>query len=408
MDETYRIDALGRLGDGLVHAPSQDIIAPFTLPNETVTGQIIDGQLTDIRIIEPTPSRIKPACRHFKRCGGCKFQHATDQLTQDWKSEQIARALQAHGIETTFRPPHNSPPYARRRTTLTARKTKSGVMLGYLAAQTNALIEIQDCPVLTPEIWEKRPIFEQLARFAVTRKSVAKLGITQCSNGLDIEIQASLEPDVATRQQIGLICETAKLARISWNGETLAQSDPPVVTFKSIKVAPPVGAFLQATRDGQEAIQDAVLEIIEGVNTVADLFSGCGTFSLPAAKRCEVSAYEGSSKMIEALENAWRAAPDLHALKAETRDLFRRPLLAQELDRFNAAIIDPPRAGAAAQIAEFAKSKIPLIAHVSCNPSTFARDAKTLIEAGFNLDWVKMVDQFKWSTHVELIGKFSR
>jgi 23S rRNA (uracil1939-C5)-methyltransferase len=198
------------------------------------------------------------------------------------------------------------------------------------------------------------------------------------------------------------------LARLSWDGEVVFQSEPPVLAMGVARVSPPPGAFLQATPEGEAALLRAVLEATDGARRVADLFAGCGTFALPVAQRAEVHAVEGSSQMLAALDHGWRTALGLKRVSTETRDLFRRPLMPDELARFDAVVIDPPRAGAEAQIGQIAAAQLPRVAAVSCNPVTFARDARALVTAGYRLDWVQVVDQFRWSAHVELTACFTR
>ena len=197
------------------------------------------------------------------------------------------------------------------------------------------------------------------------------------------------------------------LARLTWDGEVIATRLPPWQPFGAARVTPPPGAFLQATREGEAAMLRTVEEIVGSASKVVDLFAGCGTFSLPLAKNAEVHAVEGERAMMKALDQGWRMAQGLKKVTTETRDLFRNPLLAREL-RFDAVVIDPPRAGAEAQCLELAQSGVPKVAFVSCNPVTFARDAATLIRGDYQLEWVQVVDQFRWSSHIELVGCFTR
>ena len=204
------------------------------------------------------------------------------------------------------------------------------------------------------------------------------------------------------------LVERHKLARLSWDGEAVATREPPVQSFGVGKVAPPPGAFLQATAHGQAALLTCVQESLGNAKQVIDMFAGCGTFTLPAAEKAEVWALEGEASLIDALDAGWRKATGLKKVKSETRDLFRRPLLPQELRKTDAVIIDPPRAGAEAQMIELAQSNVKRIAAVSCNPISFARDAEILIAGGYRLDWVQPVDQFRWSSHVELAAQFTK
>lgn len=404
----YTITSLGHLGDGLIRADSTDLVAPFTLPDEVVTGLPDQGQLTQIRIQTPSARRIKPACKHFKKCGGCKLQHADDALVAEWKTDQLRKALRHWELDTEFLSAHVSPPHSRRRASFTAKRTKSGIMLGFLAPASDTLIAIEECHVVDPKILAQFVGLKALGGFAVSRKSSARLSVTLSLAGLDINVESTIELTPENRMKLGALAEAQKFARITWNGEDVALRARPEQEFDGIRVTPPPGSFLQATKDAERAMQSAVGTALSGASRVLDFFCGCGTFALPLAKSAEVHAFEADAAMIQSLESAWREATDLHALTAVKRDLFRRPLLAQELKGFDAAVIDPPRAGASAQIAEIAKSDLSKLAHVSCNPSTFARDARVLVDAGFTLKTIQLIDQFRWSNHIELVAVFTR
>ncbi|MDA3887737.1 MAG: class I SAM-dependent RNA methyltransferase, partial [Allgaiera sp.] len=232
--------------------------------------------------------------------------------------------------------------------------------------------------------------------------------VTRSLTGADVAVRGGKTLDLDLRVALGALADRHGFARLSWEDEVIAQAVPPEQALGAARVAPPPGAFLQATQEGQDALVSAVSETISGAKRVVDLFAGCGTFTLPTAADAEVHAVESAEAMLAALDRGWRNAAGLHRVTTEARDLFRRPLMAEELARFDAAIIDPPRAGAEAQIAELARSALPVIAAVSCNPVSFARDARTLIAGGYHLDWVQPIDQFRWSPHVELAARFSR
>ncbi|WP_328591471.1 class I SAM-dependent RNA methyltransferase [Marimonas lutisalis] len=230
---------------------------------------------------------------------------------------------------------------------------------------------------------------------------------TLSRNGLDIAVLGGAEPDGPLLLGLAQLAEAADLARLAWNGETMALRRPPVQVFGKAEVAPPPGAFLQATLEGEAALQATVSEIVSEASAIVDLFSGCGTFALPLAGTARVHAIEGDAEMIRALEKGWRNSTGLKRVTAETRDLYRNPLVGDEFNGFDACVIDPPRAGAEAQVANLAESGVGVIAFVSCNPTTFARDAAYMVRAGYTLDWVQVVDQFRWSSHVELVGKLT-
>jgi len=210
------------------------------------------------------------------------------------------------------------------------------------------------------------------------------------------------------RADLGQFANAQGFARLSWDGETVATIQPPRVMFDGIAVTPPPGAFLQATAEGEAALRASVTEALGDAATIADLFAGCGTFALSLARGAQVHAVEGEASLVAALDAGWRQAQGLKTVSTEVRDLFRRPLLTGDLARFDGVVIDPPRAGAEAQMRELANSDVQRIASVSCNPVTFARDTAILIEGGFRLNWIDVVDQFRWSPHVELVASLER
>lgn len=403
-----KIDRLGHHGDGIATTEAGPVFVPFALPGETVEGDITADRMVAARILVPSDDRVKAPCPHFKSCGGCALQHASDEFLANWKLDIMRAALSAHQFSTEFRTPKVSPPQSRRRATLSGRKTKKAALVGFHGRASNTVIAIPDCKLLHPDIMAGLPALESLTRFGASRKGELSLAVTQSAAGLDVSVTYAKEADGPMLAQLGQMVGQLNLARLSWNGEIIATRSAPVQTFGANEVIPPPGAFLQATETGQIALIGSVKEIVGTASKVVDLFAGCGTFSLPIARNAEVHALESSAPQLAALDTAWRKAKGLKTVTTETRDLFRRPLLAAELNQFGAVIIDPPRAGAVAQTAELANSQVPQIAYVSCNPATFARDAAVLCENGYRLDWVQVVDQFRWSPHVELAAQFTK
>lgn len=395
----HHILRLGHHGDGIADGP---IFAPLTLPGEMVSGTVDGNTLSDVRILTPSDDRIAPPCRHFKSCGGCQLQHASDDLVATWKQDVVKHALDAHGLETVFRPLHTSPAQSRRRATFAARRTKKGAMAGFYGRSSDVLIEIPDCKLLAPEVLEGRAVAEDLAVIGTSRKAALAVTVTASVNGLDVAVAHGKPLDGPLRQELASLCERRGLARLSWGDEVIAMRHAPVQTFGRAAVTPPPGAFLQATQDGEAALLAAVKEAVAGADTLADLFAGCGTFALPLAETARVHAVESVGEMMTALDHGWRMAEGLKPVTTETRDLFRRPLLPDEMRKLDAVVLDPPRAGAERQVAEIISARVPKVAYVSCNPVTFARDAQAMVSAGYTLDWVQVVDQFRWSSHVEL------
>ncbi|MFD2738382.1 class I SAM-dependent RNA methyltransferase [Sulfitobacter aestuarii] len=399
----YKIERLGHHGDGIAAGP---LYAPLTLPGEVVTGTA-DGQtLRDIRIVTPSDQRVAAPCRHFRSCGGCQLQHGSDDFVARWKEDVVRTALGAHDITTELRPIVTSPAQSRRRATLAAKRTKKGAMAGFHGRGSDVIVEIPGCQLLTPMLMQSLPIAQELALIGTSRKAVLAVTVTETLDGLDVAASGGKPLEAALREELARFCEKSGLARLTWDDQVLAMRMPPRLRFGKGDVSPPPGAFLQATESGEQALLGAVREAVGDATRIIDLFAGCGTFSLPLAEQAEVLAVEGEAAMLEALDIGWRGAKGLKRLRTETRDLFRRPLLPDELMAAQAVVLDPPRAGAEAQVAELARAGTGRLAYVSCNPVSFARDAAVLIEAGYRLDWVQPVDQFRWSAHIELAAGF--
>jgi len=247
-----------------------------------------------------------------------------------------------------------------------------------------------------------------LTVLAASRKAEIGIAVTWSDNGADISLTGAVPLDGPLRAKAAAFTQRGGIARLSWNGELIVQQHAPEQDFGGVRVVPPPGAFLQATAAGQDVLTKAVLRAVGPARQVVDLFAGCGTFSLPLASSAQVLAVEEAPDMLEALDAGWRQAKGLKQVTTEARDLFRRPLLPDELRRYQAIVIDPPRAGAEAQMIEIARSNVARIAAVSCNPASFARDAKILQGGGYRLDWIEVVDQFRWSAHVELVAQFTK
>jgi 23S rRNA (uracil1939-C5)-methyltransferase len=399
------IDRLGHLGHGVAEGP---IFVPGVLPGEVVEGTLDGDRLLDPKILTPSPDRVKPPCRHARACGGCQLQHASESFVAHWKQYVVETALSGQGLTARFLPLVTSPPNSRRRATLSARRTKSGALIGFHARASDTIAEIPDCQLLHPGILAAFPGLQALVVAGGSRTTEISLQVTLTRGGPDVVVTGGKPLDGALRMDLARLVETHGFSRLTWDGETVALRDRPALTMGQATVVPPPGSFLQASAEGEAALFAAAKEALGPQKRVVDLFSGVGTFTLPLAERMEVHAVEGDAAMTKALDLAARNTPNLHRISTETRDLFRRPLEPDELLSFTGAVIDPPRAGAEAQTATLAASKIPVIAAVSCNPVTFARDAKALIASGYHLDWVRVIDQFRWSTHIELVARFVR
>ena len=402
------IDRLGHLGHGIAANPEGgSLYVAGTLPGEVVEGTAQGDRLTEPKIVTPSVNRVKPPCRHARACGGCQLQHASEAFLAGWKQDVVVNALAAQGLSSPFLPIVTSPARSRRRATLSARRTRGGVLIGFHARASDTIAEIPDCQLLHPGILSAFPGLQALVLAGGSRSSELSLQVTLTRGGPDVVVTGGKPLDAALRLDLARLVETHGFSRLTWDGETVALRDRPALTMGQATVVPPAGAFLQATAEGEAALLAGVKQALGTQKRVVDLFSGVGTFALPVAGTMEVHAVEGDVAMIRALDLAARNTPGLHRITTEVRDLFRRPLEPDELRAFSAAVIDPPRAGAEAQTDRLAAAQVPVIAAISCNPVTFARDARTLAAKGYRLDWVQVVDQFRWSTHIELVARFS-
>ncbi|MFW2588365.1 class I SAM-dependent RNA methyltransferase [Sagittula sp. SSi028] len=402
-DQRVTVDRLGHRGDGIAEGP---IYVPGCLPGEVVEGAVNNGVMAVPRIVTPVSDRVSPPCRHAKSCGGCQLQHASDSFVEGWKTDVVVRALAAQGLEAEMRPCITSPSQSRRRAGFSARRTKKGALAGFHAKASDVVIAVPDCQLVRPKLAAALPLAEALAVAGSSRKGELTVQITDSDSGLDVAVTGGKAIDDGFRVTLAGIAQEFDLARLAWDDEVLTRR-PPYQQFGKARVVPPPGAFLQATAEGEAALLACVTEAMSGAKYMADLFAGCGTFALPLAQQGKVHAVEAYADMARALDKGWRMAEGLRHVSHEARDLFRNPLLPDELAKFDGVVIDPPRAGAEAQTVQLAIAQVPRIAFVSCNPVTFARDAARLVESGYRLDWVQTVDQFRWSTHVELAAQFS-
>ena len=355
--------------------------------------------------VEPGPHRQVPPCRHFPECGGCQLQHVDDEAYAGFLRDRIASALAAQGVPAPdILPAHISPPTSRRRASLRAGK---GGALGFNAEASHRVVDMRECHILRPELFALVAPLRSLLR-ALKPAATAGVRLTLADQGVDLLLEKVEAESLAAAEGLGAFAAEHRLARLAlddgYGAQTRWEPEPVTVTLGGVQVPLPHGAFLQATADGEAALVEAVRRAVGGARIVADLFAGLGTFALSLEGR--VLAVEGARDSALALKAAADRAG--RPVFVDHRDLYRRPLDAAELGRFEAVVLDPPRAGAREQAALLARSGVPRIAYVSCNPSTFARDAALLIEGGYRLSWVEPVGQFRWSTHVELVGAFNR
>jgi len=396
------IKRLGHHGDGIADGP---VFVPLVLPGEVVSGEIEGDRMATPSVITPSTDRVKAPCPHYKSCGGCSLMHAADGFVAQWKMGVITNALTAHNLPAPLRPIVTSAPRSRRRATLAGTRTKKGAMIGFHARKSDTIVPIRDCLLVEPALLETIPALEQITRLGATRSTTLGLSVTLTETGIDLHVTGAIPLDGPLRSTLPKFRDT--FCRLTWGDEPVYANEAPRLTLGKARVTPPPGAFLQATKDGEAALQAAITEATQGAKHVADLFCGLGTFTLPLAQTTPVHGVEAAQDLLDALDQATRHTTGLKPITTEKRDLFRRPLLPDELAKFDAVIVDPPRAGAEAQMVEIAKAQVPVIAAISCNPVTFARDAAILTNAGYTLDWIQPVDQFRWSPHVELASRFT-
>jgi 23S rRNA (uracil1939-C5)-methyltransferase len=412
--QRLRIDRIGGQGDGIAETPSGTVFAPLTLPGETVCAEVREGRAESVEIVEASPDRIAPVSPQYGDCGGCSLQHWAHGPYLEWKREQVRLALAREKIETEIEPTVAAPAASRRRVALHARRGSDGrAILGFKARRSWRLVEVRECPVADPRIVRAIPALAELAdAFLEHPKSAPTLHVTWTLSGLDVDVtgverrSGGLSGDARTRA-IGAAYR-ADLARLSLAGETLLMVRQPQIAFGPATVPLPAGGFLQAVPEAEAAMVSRAVEAVRGAKKIADLFCGAGTFTFPLATVAPVIAADASKAGIDALKAGVGSAKGMKAITAEARDLFRRPLTPFDLKGCDAIVFDPPRAGAIEQTAQIAGTKAGVVVGVSCNPQTFARDARVLIDAGFRLERGTPVDQFLWSAHVELVGIFRR
>ena len=407
---THTIQSIGAQGDGV--AQSGAFIA-LTLPGESVIAGGSGERLDLADVLTPSPDRVIPPCPHFGVCGGCALQHWAQTPYLAWKTDQVRAALARARIETDITLAFSALPGTRRRVALHGRRVGREIHLGFKGRRSWAVQAIDACAVADPRIVAALPTLRTLAApFLEHPKSAPILHVTATATGLDIDVTGverkggGLSADA--RARAARACVGTDIARVTLAGEMVYQAQAPMVRLGPATVALSPGGFLQAVTAAEEAMADVMLEAAAGARRIADLYCGVGTFTFRLAALAPVLAADASAGAINALRSAIAGAPGLKAIVAEARDLDRRPVLAQELKKIDVVVFDPPRAGAAAQAAQLAQSKVARVVGVSCNPATFARDARALIDGGFRLDKVAVVDQFPWSPHIELVGVFSR
>ncbi|MCA3556261.1 class I SAM-dependent RNA methyltransferase [Aestuariivirga sp.] len=403
-DVALAIEGVGRRGEGVARTGGRTVFVPYTLPDEEVTAEGAGERLSLTAVVTASPDRVAPFCRHYGRCGGCQLQHWREQPYRSWKASLVSGALKARSFEAAVADCIDAHGAGRRRVALHVRKRNGVVTAGYMAARSHTLLDIGHCPVLEPALERAFDI----ARALGATLGDCDVGVTATRAGPDVSVKAGRDVLAREHGSLASFVNALKLARLSVNGEVIASAAAPRVQLGKATVALPPGGFLQATAQGEETLARLVVDALGKARNAADLFCGIGPFAFRIAERARVAAYDNDRPAIAALNAAIKATSGLKPMTAAVRDLFREPLAPGEMEGLDAVVFDPPRAGAEAQARQLARSKVKTAVAVSCDPVTFARDAEILIGGGFSLKQVTAVDQFKYSSHVEVVARFTR
>jgi 23S rRNA (uracil1939-C5)-methyltransferase len=412
MVERLLIDRIGHRGDGVTDTPAGLVYVPYTLPGETAEVEAWPGhpdrrQL--IRIAAASPERIAPICPHFGACGGCAIQHWQTARYRAWKRELVVEALRQAGLDAPVDDLIDAHGEGRRRAVFHARRgTRDILEVGFSALRAHRVVAMDRCPILAPALDGALKAAWEIAEALSGARKPLDIQATATETGLDMDVRGSGSLTADRSAALARVAQRHHLARLTRHGELVAQRATPTVAIGRARVALPPGAFLQATSAGETELARLVLEHCAGAKTIADLFAGLGPFALRLAERARVTAADSGADAIAALQRAAATTPGLKPVDAQVRDLFHRPFVAIELKPFDCVVFDPPRQGADAQARALAASAVPRVVAVSCNPATFARDARILVDGGFRLLRVTPVDQFRYSAHVEIVALLER
>jgi len=423
-DIEITIKALGAKGDGVAEAHGGAIFVPFTAPGDLVNVRLSkskDGTRRGkiLSITEPGPDRYPAACTHFTQCGGCSVQQLTPMAYQAWKRDIICQAFERQNLDVSvIADLVAGAAGSRRRARFSARRLAGGTILGFLEMGSHRVVELNECPVLHSDIFSIVPSLRELMDGLLDVRGTAEIAVTRADSGLDITLLMTGETDLKVRENLAIFAETNDVARISWKPlqSKAGESAEPIVArravamkFGDVQTEIPPDAFIQSTSWGEQALREHVVTAVNGAAKVVELFAGCGAFTLPIAQLgSHVFAVDMAQDHLGALSRAARSNGLGERIIVEARNLDRRPLVGPELEDVDVVVLDPPRAGASSQVGLLAQSPVPIIVYVSCNPQSFTRDARKLIDGGYLLESVVPIDQFLWSPHVELVSVFRR
>lgn len=407
------IATLGAQGDGVAEIDGRQVFVPYALPGDRVRVRI-DGERNGVMqgrletLLRAGPDRVTPVCAHFGACGGCLLQHVDMAAYRHWKAGLIGTALARRGLgHVAVGELVATPPAGRRRAQFAALRRRTDVVLGFNERRGRRVVDLDECHVLRPAIVALLPPLRHLLADLLSAGDAIDVHVTETDTGLDLWLQSDKPLGLAGHEALGGFAEAQDVARLCWGARTaepVVVRRTPTVTLAGTSVAIPPGAFLQASAAGQAVLCDAVGAALADRQRVLDLFCGCGTLTFAAPAAAQVMAVDADAAMVDALTAAARGRP----IDAARRDLQRRPFSVSELAGFDAVVFDPPRAGARQQAEAIARSAVPIVVAVSCNPATFARDARILVDGGYRLGAVTPIDQFLWSHHLELLAVFSR
>jgi 23S rRNA (uracil1939-C5)-methyltransferase len=397
---TLAITGIGRRGEGLARHAGVPVFVPGTLPGETVRASLDGARAGLVDVTTASPERMQPFCPHYYSCGGCQLQHWREPPYRSWKTALVETALRGRGITANVRMLIDAHGAGRRRVSIHVRRNGGIVTAGFMVARSHRLLDLDHCPVLVPAL---SPAFD-IARAIGARTGESDVALTATDAGIDASVKAGRRIIEQEMAKFAALAASLDLARLSVNGSAIVTARPPLVAMGKARIVLPPGAFLQATAEGEAVLARLVAEGLGKARNVADLFCGCGPFTFRLAETAKVSAFDNDRPAIAAVVAAARATPGLKPVTAAARDLFREPLVANELKAFDAVVFDPPRAGAEDQCKELARSGVKTIVAVSCNPVSLARDLAILTAAGYRIRLVTPIDQFFWSAHVEAVA----
>ncbi|MBG78111.1 MAG: RNA methyltransferase [Alphaproteobacteria bacterium] len=419
-----KVSDVGQKGDGVAHLDDgRTVFIDRALPGELLDIKLFktkDGALrgTIAEVVAPSPQRAQAPCPHYDTCGGCQMQHMAQDAYRAWKHDKVESILSQHIDEfdlPDFSPDISIPAGTRRRVTFACVKTNNKIVMGYHKRRSKHISDIHECLIVDPVLMRVREQIKPYLMEIVKDNRVIDVFLQVLDGGIDCVITGPVGkdkkgvPDFSVQEACGRMLHETDIARISWRmreraePELLLEAHPLFKRAGALQVPVPPLAFLQPSREGEEALAQAVMNAVpEGAKRAADLFAGHGTFTgYMRDKKLQVDAFENDKRAVAALRRAGHA-------QAKEWDLFKYPLDGKELSGYDVIVLDPPRAGARDQAECIARSQVPCVIYVSCNPSTFARDAGRLIEGGYDLKTIQIVDQFIWSTHAEVIGVFER